>query len=375
MPLPEPSFITRDPAQITSDLIAQYESITGKKLQPAQAERLIIDLIAYRENLIRIAIQEAAKMNLVDYATFPMLDYLGELTGTKRLAAQPARCTVRFTLTAVQTFNVAIPVGTRVETKDGKVIFKIEAAATVTAGQTTVDVSAVAETTGVVGNGYLIGDVNALVDPVAYVASASNTTATSGGADDESDTQYRERIKLAPEKYSNAGPKGAYIYWAKTAHQDIIDVAVTSPSAGVVNVYPLTKNGNPDANMISLVTTTLNSDKIRPLTDQVSVLAPTKIDFSITANVTLFNWADSATATAAINSALATYTAGLKAKLGKDVISAQIIGIINGVYGVYNTALTLKDSVNVAFTDKVLGDSEWANCTATTVTIVGTANG
>jgi hypothetical protein len=82
MAIAEPNFIDRDPAQITSEMIAQYEDASGKKLYPAQAERLLIDLFAYRENLVRIAIQEAAKQNLVAYSRAPMLDYLGELVGS-----------------------------------------------------------------------------------------------------------------------------------------------------------------------------------------------------------------------------------------------------------------------------------------------------
>ena len=68
MSLPEPSFIDRDPQAITAEIVAQYEQLTGKTLYPAQVERLLIDVIAYRETLVRIGIQEAAKQNLVAYA-------------------------------------------------------------------------------------------------------------------------------------------------------------------------------------------------------------------------------------------------------------------------------------------------------------------
>ena len=61
MSLPEPSFIDRDPQAITAEIVAQYEQLTGKTLYPAQVERLLIDVIAYRETLVRIGIQEAAK--------------------------------------------------------------------------------------------------------------------------------------------------------------------------------------------------------------------------------------------------------------------------------------------------------------------------
>lgn len=83
--LPEPSFINRDPATITAEMIAAYETATGKTLYPAQVERLLINGFIYRETLTRIGIQEAAKQNLVAYAAAPMLDYLGELVNCTRL--------------------------------------------------------------------------------------------------------------------------------------------------------------------------------------------------------------------------------------------------------------------------------------------------
>lgn len=84
MVLPMPSFVVRDTAAITAELIAQYESLTGKTLYPAQIERVLIDLIAYRESLLRVALQDAALQNLVRYARAPMLDHLGENVGTVR---------------------------------------------------------------------------------------------------------------------------------------------------------------------------------------------------------------------------------------------------------------------------------------------------
>ncbi|MCV4640052.1 baseplate J/gp47 family protein, partial [Escherichia coli] len=80
------------------EMIAKYEADTGKTLYPAQAERLLIDLWAYREMLVRVAVQEAAKQNLVAFAREPMIDYLGELVGVYRLAAQPATTTLQFSV-------------------------------------------------------------------------------------------------------------------------------------------------------------------------------------------------------------------------------------------------------------------------------------
>lgn len=83
--LPIPQFVERDPAAIVAAMVADYEAKSGKTLYPAQVERLLIDMVAYRETLTRMAIQEAACQNLLAFANFPMLDYLGELVGVVRL--------------------------------------------------------------------------------------------------------------------------------------------------------------------------------------------------------------------------------------------------------------------------------------------------
>jgi len=70
--LPEPKFIETDQQAVLESCIQEYENLTGRTLYPAQSERLLINLIAYREHLVRVGIQEAAKQNLVRYANAPM---------------------------------------------------------------------------------------------------------------------------------------------------------------------------------------------------------------------------------------------------------------------------------------------------------------
>lgn len=425
--LPEPNFINRDVSKITQEMIAKYEQDTGKTLQPAQQERLMIDLIAYRENLIRIAIQEAAKQNLVNYATYPMLDYLGELVGVPRLEPQYSKTTVRFLMNETKTYVVDIPAGTQVESKDGKVIFSTINNATIPIGQLYIDIPVQSDVSGEIGNNYLAGEINSLVsNNLTDIDSVSNTIITSGGAEEENDDPYRERIKKAPEQFSTAGSRGAYEFLAKSAHQDIIDVAVirpqtlasvsyrisgidytaqegvagtiegthitsgsidyttgemelvfdqpasnvtcTIPPAATVKVYPLTKYGNPSTIIKNAVNDMLNAESKRPLTDNVIVEDPIKVDFSILTEVTLFDYADEIIVKAEIEEKLAAYAADLKTKLGKDIVPAQIISIILSVSGVYNA--TLSSPVY-----RALNGMEWANCTSITVNIAGVVNG
>src|ERR1700757_3055451 len=92
--LPPPVFVNDanglDPNLILADMVAEFETAAGRTLQPAQVERLLINLYAYRESLVRNAIQYAGQQNLLAFASFPMIDYLGQLLGVARLPAQGA---------------------------------------------------------------------------------------------------------------------------------------------------------------------------------------------------------------------------------------------------------------------------------------------
>jgi phage-related baseplate assembly protein len=386
MTLPEPQFIERDVNKITQEWITLYEQKTGKTLQPAQIERILIDVGVYRESLLRIGIQEAAKQNLVNFATYPMLDYLGELVGVYRIPAKASITTIKFSLSEIQSFNVLIPEGSQIESKDGKVIFKTLSDILILAGQLSAEIQAEAETVGSIANGYLAGEVKNLITPISYIESAENTAETTGGADEEDDEALRERVKQAPEKFTNAGSRGAYRYWAITAHQDIIDVAVLSSSPGIVKIYPLTKFGSPTGDILSRVQNILSNDKVRPLTDQVIVESPQKIDFEIKGSVTLYSYADAQSVEAETKIKLDKYIAELKSKLGKDIVPTQIIAILNSIYGVYSASIQLrmtrdlvngqvfKVDLNIPNFTEIL-EYQWANCTGYQIDIAGYTNG
>lgn len=368
MSLPEPSFIDRDPAAITAEMVAWYEAQTGKTLYPAQVERILIDLISYRESLLRIGIQEAAKQNLVQYARYPMLDYLGELVGVYRLDTRAAVTTLRVTLDAASETGTVIPKGTVVATTDGGVTFATDANLLIAAGATSGDIRATATVTGATANGYLVGAVNTMVPAIDGVG-VVNVTASSGGADVESDERMRERIKEAPEGYTNAGSRGAYRFWAMTAHQDIVDVAVRSPVPGTVLLQPLTIDGSPSMAIIEAVHATCNAEAIRPLCDTVTVAAPARVDFHLTAQVTIYNWAEPETVRISVLEQLNTHVSGLRSKLGADIVRAQFVARINGVHGVYNTIVTEPAE------DRVLDAASWANCLGISIGIAGAVDG
>ena len=374
--LPEPSFIERDLDKIIRENVTLYEELTGKVLQPAQPERIYVNVIAYREYLLRIEIQNAALQNLVNYAAGDALDHLGIRLGVTRLEAQAARTTLRFTLVSAQTVGIAVPAGTQVRSKDGKYTFATDVSASIPAGSLYADISAVCQVSGIGANGYIAGDISTMLGTLAYVQSASNITVSSGGSDIETDEHLRDRIIAAPESFSVAGPSGAYRFFAKSAHPDIIDVGVmTDELSAVVRVYPLTTSGAPSSEILDLVALSLDDETVRPLTDKVEVNAPTGVAFSVSAVVTVYTDADTATVESLVNTAIDTYVAELKSALGKDIVAGQLTGRITSIYGVYDVALTLRDAADEVFTVKVLDRSQYASMSSKTVTMAGYENG
>jgi hypothetical protein len=129
--LPPPVFLNDadglDPNLILADMVAAFQVAAGRTLQPAQVERLLINLYAYRESLVRNAIQYAGQQNLLAYAAFPMLDYLGQLLSVTRLPAQGASTTLQFTLANALSISYTITAGTKVGTNDGQFVFATSA--------------------------------------------------------------------------------------------------------------------------------------------------------------------------------------------------------------------------------------------------------
>jgi phage-related baseplate assembly protein len=367
MELVIPEFLDRNVNDITLDMISFYETATGKTLQPAQPERLLINTFAYREALLRNAINDAALQNLVDFSRFPILDYLGQIVGVNRLEAQKAVTNIEFNLLTGHT-ALTIQTGTRVSNATGTAIFSVIADAFVGLGINTIVVKCEAETAGILFNNYLAGSLNVLLDAFTGFDFCSNIDNTSGGSDSETDIQLRARIKLAPSSFSVAGPRDAYKFFAYSANPAIIDVSVTNPIPGQVNIYPLTSTVPTPQSILDEVFVICNGDKVRPLTDTVLVVAPTPINYSISLDLTLYVNSDDVAIIQQVTEALNVYSTDKAGKMGIDIIRNQIIalGIVDGVYNANLTSMV---------SDLVINDTSFGNCTSIIVNVVGYNNG
>lgn len=372
------AFFETDPDVIAAGLRSTYENYTSKQLHPAQAEYITFNAIAYRLSLKMIQANETANRCMVAFATGPALDLLGQLLGVTRLPAAPATCTIRFNLVSGHSAFV-IPAGIRVQSTDGQAIFITTEQKAVLVADSSVDISAECTVDGKAANDYAGGTISVILDPQAFVTSAANLSSTANGSDEETDDEMRERILLAPSRFSVAGPKDAYKFFAKSAHPNIADVAVTTGKdpvtsaiiPGQVDIYVLmdTSNGGPaipDPTVIAAVQAICNDDKIRPLTDTVVVKSPNLQTYFIDVDLTLLTTAIQIDVVQQVTDNLNAYINARKLRLGMDVDRTQIIGqcMVPGVYKVV---------VNNPTADLVLQAHQYALCSSLTVNVAGTS--
>lgn len=266
-----PKIVPDDPAAIAAELKAAYEAATGRTVYPGQAEQLLIDLCAYRESLCRVAINEAARQNLVAFARAPMLDYLGELVGVARLP----------------------------------------------------------------------------------------------GEDDE---RLRERIRLAPEHFSVAGPRLAYRYHAMSADAAALDVAVRSPEPGVVVLHPLGSIDGapamPSATLKAKVLAAASAEDARPLCDAVRVEDPVDRPYTVSARIVVDAGRDAETVRQAALDAVSAFCATNSRSLGQDIARSALIAALH-VAGVKRVTL------DAPAADIVADAHHWTHATSIAVTVEG----
>lgn len=334
-------FVENDSEKIINNLVAQFEAALGEKLQPSDERTLFLYQFAQVLVQLNSTINDTGNQVLLRYARGTGLDAIGELLGVKRSPATYASCIMKFTLAAIQTNSVVIPKGTRA-TPDGYTYFATEKDLIIPAGSLTGEVEAIATQEGSSCNGYAEKTIKYIVDNVQFLKEVENTTETTGGTDQESDDSLRERIRLAPESYSTAGTSESYIYWAKTASTDVGDVVVYSPvndtslsteereaGAGRVYIYitkkdgtiPDVENNENDRALLDKVAEVVSAKDKRPLTDFVTVLAPTVVEYSVNLGYYIAeeDEMNAATIDKKVKDAVSEYIAWQGAKIGRDI--------------------------------------------------------
>ena len=288
-----------------------------------------------------------------------MIDYLAEIINATRLDAKPSTALFNGTI-PVQATDVTLPQGLQIRSKDGKVIFALDQEQTIIAGQTTLpaDAQCTCTVAGPLGNDYVAGQISDLVAAFPIALTFANTTTSAGGTAQESTERMRSRIPGAVRAFSVAGPKAAYVFHALSAHPGVLDVAVSNPSPGLVRVTCLVDPDATEADVLAAVTTGVNDEDVRPITDTVSVDAAVAVDYALDATIVIKKGAKWSDVLPLLSAAWDAYQLSRSLTLATPPIVSQIYSALS-VAGVYQVTLTSPSGV-------VVGADEWARCTGAT---------
>ncbi|WP_372714832.1 baseplate J/gp47 family protein [Ilyobacter sp.] len=366
--LPEIDFINLDADEMKTALINLYESMTGKTLAQGDGERDFVEFMAAIVIILGNDINTTGKMNLPRYSTGDYLTHLGAFRGATKNTAKAAVTTVRYTFSKTFGSIQTIPAGKRI-TAGGEVIFATDEDAELPTGEIFIDVPVTCTVAGETGNGFVAGQINTMVDQVDFVESVSNITESEGGAEDESEEEFAERIHEAPEGFSVAGPSGAYKYFTKEAHQSVVDVYVGSPTPGTVEVRPLLSGGViPGQETLDTIKEYLTAEEKRPLTDNVVLVAPESVDYTVEATyyVGKSNEKQLNAIKNAVEDAGDEYRGWQKEALGRDIDPQELITLCKNA-GAKRLIITTPEFIEVL-------DYQVAQDTSFTLTYGGVEN-
>ena len=103
--------------ELKKNMIDKFQELSGRTLTEASPETLIFSTVAYLLALREEKYNDDIKQNYLRFARAERLDLKGEFYGSrgKRLLEEPSSATFRFYISAIQTTDVVIPKGSRIQ--------------------------------------------------------------------------------------------------------------------------------------------------------------------------------------------------------------------------------------------------------------------
>lgn len=290
--LPEISILDEEGITLESlqeEMIADYEQHykekTGKEisLYPADEKRIELTVIAGMLYQLCVIMDERYRMNFLQYMYGKVLKNWTSNFGFTESGEKRSNVKLRFYGSKIQDFAVGIPKGTRATSGDN-VFFETDEYTEIKAGEEYVDVSATCMLEGSGGNGYRIGQIADIVDPVNLIAKVENVTISDGGRDAYTDDELRELILNFPSTYSVAGPEEAYIQIIKRYSERIVSVRRIASNDAIVKMCIMCADGEvPDENYCEQVSQYVISKKNTPDTDKLEIVAPEIVEYELDA--------------------------------------------------------------------------------------------
>lgn len=163
---------------------------------------------------LEVLIDLVKQANFIKSAEGDALDDIGERKGVYREEGSFATGTVNLTLTPIPTSNITIYNGTEVSTEDS-IIFILKEDITFNTGTGTITADVICDEHGVIGN-VKAGTINTIITDLPYNLTVTNPYDFTTGRDEETDDDYRERIR-------NSSSPGTSLWFEETAKTLVTD--------------------------------------------------------------------------------------------------------------------------------------------------------
>lgn len=232
--MPDLKFIETEAGKVLDTVLEEMENGINEPLYPGDERRITGETLAQVVVAVYNSVNDACRQKMLRYARHTVLDAIGETRDCYRKTPTHATVTLQFSVTEPVESNIIIPAGLRVS-GDFEHYFVTDSTVVLIAGTDSVEVTATAEEGGADYNEIAPGAINKIVDvsDVPLIDNVTNLDASEGGANEEDDEPYRERIREAENRLSTAGPAKAYKYWALTANTLVSDAVVQSETETV----------------------------------------------------------------------------------------------------------------------------------------------
>jgi uncharacterized phage protein gp47/JayE len=196
--------------QILNELVGWVQTHTAEidDFNDGSIAKTLLEALAFELDFSNLQIENAQAASAIDLASGIDLDLKVGDYGITRKPALPSSGTMQFTLAAPAPFGgFVIPANTVVSTPArfnpyDAIEFTTDADLVIAQGQTVGTTAATAVVPGAASN-QSVGAVTVLVNTIAGVQGVTNTSAFTGGTDEESDASLRVRGKAAFTSVAN----------------------------------------------------------------------------------------------------------------------------------------------------------------------------
>ena len=359
----EPDFLSGQSVEVIMARMLALLPDTLDKSEGGIIWDLLYPVAFEKAQAIEFTLLEAVKNMFPMWAYGDMLDYHGSVRSIERKAAVAATGSVKF----YGSDGVIIEAGTVLMTTPAKygeesISFQTTQATTISGGTASAAIKALVA--GASGN-VAAGSINRFDDAPDGVTAVTNTAATSGGLDEESDDDYRDRIVDYDQSVGTlfVGSAADYRRWAlEVDGVGSASVVPASDGSGVVKIVILDTSSNPASTELceAVYNYIMRPDneymRKAPIGAQLTVVSPTVQSISIAATLSINSTTSLAAVKADFLELIADYYATITDGIVRYSKIGQLIMSIDGVID-YSNLLVSGAAANVTISSSNIAAS------------------